>query len=259
MTLTTATPEAVGASPGNNPMCAAHAAVTARGACGRCGTFICEECTRGTRNICPHCQRREVEGLPSLSRRGKAASVLLVFPMGTDVVLALYGLILYRFLPGIAGTGDLVYVEAAGRLATALVWLALPTRLAAPIAYLMWFHLAVKTANSKGHGVGVTPNWSVRWWFIPVANLIKPILIVRDLLTKLGGGDAVSTSGAMLWWSTLMLYIVALNASGGLSDLGGYAFWGGRVAISILGFTSAFFATRVIGTLNRLIHASSKV
>jgi len=186
-------------------------------------------------------------------RRGHLASLLLLFPMGADVVVAVYSLVLYKLLPVWAGTEDMAYVEVAGRSALILGWLALPLRLAAPIAYLVWFHLLVKSANAVGHDVGVTPNWAVRWWFIPLANLFKPFLIVRDLLMKLGGKDALSSSGAALWWASLMLYVVAQNTAGANEELRGAPLWVGRVVIAVLGFTSAFLAVKVIRTLNRLI------
>jgi hypothetical protein len=70
--------------------------------------------------------------------------------------------------------------------------------------FLRWLYLAVKTARLLGLDPGTTPAWAVAWWFIPLANLYDPYLVVRDLWLCLGGsrkgGAAVSA-----WWTAWVL------------------------------------------------------
>jgi hypothetical protein len=70
--------------------------------------------------------------------------------------------------------------------------------------FLRWLYLAVKTAKLLGLEPGTTPGWAVGWWFIPLAHLYDPYLVVRGLWVCLGGsrkaGAAVSA-----WWTAWVL------------------------------------------------------
>ena len=73
---------------------------------------------------------------------------------------------------------------------------------AAAVVFLSWLLRTVDNVPLLGAGrPSVTPRWSVAWWFIPLANLVKPYQIVRDLHdrmainTSTGGGWIV-----LAWW-----------------------------------------------------------
>ncbi len=55
------------------------------------------------------------------------------------------------------------------------------------MAWFVWLHRAVANARSLGVQTEATPGWSVGWWFIPFANLIKPYRILRLLFHGLVG------------------------------------------------------------------------
>ena len=76
------------------------------------------------------------------------------------------------------------------------------------IAWFVWLHRAVANARSLGVQTEATPGWSVGWWFIPFANLVKPYRILRSLYD-----GVVSGSGGIVgfWWGCYLLAGVAGN------------------------------------------------
>ncbi len=58
------------------------------------------------------------------------------------------------------------------------------------IAWFVWLHRSVANARSLGVQTEATPGWSVGWWFIPFANLVKPY---RAAGSSDSGGGATSS------------------------------------------------------------------
>jgi len=75
------------------------------------------------------------------------------------------------------------------------------------IAFLAWLSRSVENVPALGGGKPlVTPRWSIGWWFVPVANLLKPYQIARDLHDRMGLGE--SSGGGWIivsWW---VLFVV---------------------------------------------------
>jgi hypothetical protein len=77
-------------------------------------------------------------------------------------------------------------------------------------AWFVWLHRAVSNAWALGRPTEFTPAWSVGWWFVPFANLVRPYQIVRSLEDELG---AWSNAPVFWWW-------VSYIAGGIVSELG---------------------------------------
>jgi|SRR2546421_7317235 len=86
-------------------------------------------------------------------------------------------------------TQTLARLELAGSVLTGIAW-------------FVWLHRAVANARSLSVQTAATPGWSVGWWFIPFANLVKPYQILRSLFDGL-----VSGSGRIVgfWWGCYLL------------------------------------------------------
>ncbi len=75
------------------------------------------------------------------------------------------------------------------------------------ISYFAWLSRTVDNVPVLGGGrPSVTPRWSIGWWFVPIANLVKPFQIVRELHDRLAigarsGGDWI----VLAWWLTWLL------------------------------------------------------
>jgi hypothetical protein len=65
---------------------------------------------------------------------------------------------------------------------------------AAGIALLVWVHRANRNAHALGsEGMAYSPGWSVGWFFVPLANLVMPYRVLREIWKA-------STPGAGMHW-----------------------------------------------------------
>lgn len=72
----------------------------------------------------------------------------------------------------------------------------------AGVVFLAWLARTVDNVPLLGAGrPSVTPPWSVAWWFIPIANLVKPYQIMRDLHDRMAINSSVGGGWIVLaWW-----------------------------------------------------------
>ena len=83
--------------------------------------------------------------------------------------------------------------------------LALAGTILTAIAWFLWLHRAVANARGLGVPTDATPGWSVGWWFIPFANIVKPYRILRSLYDGVGSGGS-GIVGA--WWGCYLIAAV---------------------------------------------------
>lgn len=100
-------------------------------------------------------------------------------------------------------------IEQADTLvvASVVVWFALFALTG--IVWCVWQHRAQRNAIELAYGkLEFTPGWSVGWWFVPFANLVKPFQTVRELWKASHGGyngRVVATWSVIGWWWGLWL------------------------------------------------------
>ncbi len=185
--------------------CLAHPAFKPVGTCSRCGRFVCARCeTWG--ELCAACEYRQLRELPSLRTRGSLTRWslgLVTVGMGLGAILT--GWLISRLDSGLAPDEAARTYERLSRLLTAPVVLA--TALSA-FFFLRWLHLAVRTARMLGLDPGTTPAWAVAWWFIPLAHLYDPYLVVRSLRLSLGGSPKLNAA-VTAWWTAWVLGVAA--------------------------------------------------
>lgn len=89
-------------------------------------------------------------------------------------------------------------------------------RLLAIIFFLIWEYRAFKNlAALKAKHTEFSPGWAVGWWFVPLANLVKPMQAVSELWNEsdpefdeemeflhVSGGTPKSIG---FWWATFLL------------------------------------------------------
>jgi len=181
--------------------CPEHPTFQPVGTCSRCGRFVCARCeTWG--DCCAACEYRRLRELPSLRVRGYLAQAFLALAaVGLSLGAALDGWLISQLHGGMASS------DASGTYDRLSTLLAMPTLVAfglSALFFLRWLHLAVRTAKMLGLEPGTTPAWAVVWWFIPLAHLYDPYLVVRGLCLSLGG--ARKTSAAVTaWWTAWVL------------------------------------------------------
>jgi hypothetical protein len=110
------------------------------------------------------------------------------------------------------------------------------TQVAIAVLFIIWLFRAAKNNEALGReGARFGPGWSIGSWFIPLANLVIPVLLVQDLWrgsnagVARGGRGWRNASGSALvwwWWAAWILSIVrftysgsGLQSSGSLDDI----------------------------------------
>ncbi len=74
-----------------------------------------------------------------------------------------------------------------------LLWLMIA--IATIVLWCLWIHRAVTNTRVLGGYTQDTPGWAVGWYFVPFANLIKPLTAVRDVAAYAGVSPPLQA-----WW-----------------------------------------------------------
>ena len=103
-------------------------------------------------------------------------------------------------------------------------------QLAIVVVFIIWLYRAAK--NNEGlrrSKPRFSAGWSIGAWFIPLANLVIPVLIVQDLWRGAdssrprGDPDWRRAPGSVLvglWWAAALLSVIRFAASGSGFDNG---------------------------------------
>lgn len=178
-------------------------------------------------------------------------------------------------LSGITGLGQIFSPETALDLdedGAVSVWLMLqgliyllkvPAYVFTVVMFLVWLHRAHSNLGALGaRNLEFTPGWSVGWWFIPFANLVKPFQAVREVWWESDpegdGGDQIFFSAGPrtaptymgVWWATWLLSNFAANVASRVYDpdtmenveIGGVLF----VITGVLSVAAAIFAIMLV-------------
>ena len=95
------------------------------------------------------------------------------------------------------------------------------------IAFLAWLSRSVDNVPRLGGGTpAVTPGWSIGWWFIPFANLVKPYQIVADLYRRMAPAAGIGTGIVLTWWVFFLMSGILANIAG--------RFWGAAATLDSL-------------------------
>jgi Domain of unknown function (DUF4328) len=162
----------------------------------------------------PYARYARWEPLTPLARSVIAALVL-------SAALAALELVALAVAPApvsVSGTMDVIAPRLQEQLATglgsglgSLVSLA---QLATGVLWLVWQHRAQSDLYARRvPGLRYTPGWAVGWWFVPFANLVMPLVCMRELFgaTATGSGQRVRRDWRLpAWWGLYLCGIVAL-------------------------------------------------
>ncbi|NVI97719.1 DUF4328 domain-containing protein [Myxococcus sp. AM009] len=195
------------AVPETAPVCPEHDGEPSTGTCERCGRFLCAKCRTAQAGVCAPCSARQVQALPFTRARTRWASVALAASAVLAVPVAILNLWLYLSFEN--GSPSLEDAESFDQLNALLALPSLLTMLATMVLYLRWLRLSVKTANALGLSDEST-GWATFCWFIPFANLVKPLEVVRGLWQALGGPPE-RRSMLTAWWATWILSNIISN------------------------------------------------
>ncbi len=96
------------------------------------------------------------------------------------------------------------------------VFLGRPVYFAAFVIWLIWIYRVSKNSYIlRQRSLKFRPGWSVAWWFIPVANLIQPFRIIRELWQANASDEFVDnwkktvvSSNVHIWWFCMMVSVL---------------------------------------------------
>lgn len=151
-------------------------------------------------------------GLATLKIRSKIAGALILAYLVLEVIsLSVDGLTLI----GALGTDD--ESVTAGIVGIAML-LNLLVFIASAVMISMWIHRAhANLFAAHLEGLEYTPGWSVGWFFVPFANLVKPFQAMRELYNRSHGRDdghkAPSPGELTTWWGCYLAGSIAGNIS----------------------------------------------
>ena len=98
------------------------------------------------------------------------------------------------------------------------------TQLVIVVLFIIWQYRVAKNNEALDRrGARFGPGWSIGAWFIPLANLVIPVMIMQDLwrgatpTTPRGDPRWRSAQGSWLigvWWAALIVSMLRFGASG---------------------------------------------
>jgi Domain of unknown function (DUF4328) len=130
-----------------------------------------------------------------------------------------------------------------GDAEAALAWGQLALFLVTAIAFLVWLYRAEVNARALGaEDMMVSPGWAVGWFFVPLVQLVMPLIAVRELWKasatprdwQLGPVSPITA----LWWACWLATSIAGNIAFALSLQGD---WDLYVAADFMATVSAVF------------------
>lgn len=104
----------------------------------------------------------------------------------------------------------------------------IPVHLITVVIFCFWTYRAAANAHSFRRGLPTSPPWAVGWYFVPFANLFKPLGSMRDIwrasFRREAGQAAPSDSILGVWWAFWIISCITGNIAFRL------AIWGGEDA-----------------------------
>lgn len=133
----------------------------------------------------------------------------------TLVGLTTAGLALFLLSEGLGLMAHGSVVDTVVSLAQGIAFfVSLAGFVGAAIAVPMWMHRCYRNLPALGAtALHWSPAWAVGAWFIPVANLVLPYMVARELWAKAGGRVVRSGPLLALWWAACIV-TVGINLVG---------------------------------------------
>lgn len=140
----------------------------------------------------------DMNGADRSAQMGRVTGITLYCWMAIEVLLVLVG------VDYVAGGGIDVWFATPPVMSLAMTIAEIATLITA-IVLMIWVYRAMTTARVLMPTLTITPGWAVGWFFVPIASLWKPHVVMTEIME--GSGDkavAYDQSGRRLvdlWWA----------------------------------------------------------
>ena len=132
--------------------------------------------------------------------------VVLSVATGLSVVVTLLSLwvtqIEIDLLRRMANPNDIVWeweIDQSDAQVLGVAVLACLAYLGAAVCFCFWIHRITASLRALGAPIQYSPAWAVGWWFIPIANLWMPFMVMRNLL-RCSMPSGPNPNWLILWW-----------------------------------------------------------
>jgi hypothetical protein len=165
---------------------------------------------------------------------GLASALTILFTL--DAVAGLFGIaaianrlnVINDFENGNFGSDILKRAQDADDLANAAAAILGVLGLATAVVFIIWMWRAAKNNEALGRmNPRLGPGWSIGGWFIPIANLVIPILIMQDLwrgsdptVARGDPGWRTSRGSGLIgwWWAAFLVGSIRVFANSDSAD-----------------------------------------
>jgi Domain of unknown function (DUF4328) len=114
---------------------------------------------------------------------------------------------------------DLGLLSTLDSVTRGLTYLNLLALLVTGVCFLIWWHHSVANLKAAGQPVSASPEWATAMWFVPFANLVLPLRIMKELAET--AQDRRRAHQASLWWAAWIISnVVSLAATNSVRRLG---------------------------------------
>ncbi len=207
------------------------------------------------------------EGVAAERTRAKCVTILLVIGIMIDAVAIVSGLAQQELLSRAASSVGITDAEAAandarhGMIGTFQIFVFLATA----VCWLIWLHRAYGNLKLMGTCKSdYTPGWAVGYWFIPIANLVRPYQITKELWLRSARRNAVESIKEFppavvltCWWGVYLIsgflgqLLMRLSSRAtAIDELQSVTMMG--IALDAVGILSAGLALAVVHTIDTL-------
>jgi hypothetical protein len=133
--------------------------------------------------------------------RADLAIAFLAMLIAVNVLDIVNSLVDLAAFGGLLGSGvassDYLWTQARNTL-VGVSWLVIAFPGSA-VTISLWVHRAYRNLRALGHQPATSPAMAVAWFFIPIANLWKPLGVVREMWRSMLPGRSERLLG--LWWA----------------------------------------------------------
>lgn len=105
-------------------------------------------------------------------------------------------------------------VEMAETIANAASIAYLLVLVVLAVVFLLWvYRTNAYLRLTSGYPIRATPGWAVGWYFVPIANLFRPLRDMRDIWRASHGGASAGLGLVNGWWAAFLASNVAWLAA----------------------------------------------
>ncbi len=103
------------------------------------------------------------------------------------------------------------------------------------VTFMVWLHRASANLWKTGHGMKWRPSWTIGGWFIPIVNLVIPLMVIREVDRETRDhGPALFATWAVAWTLSAFLGRTTEATSTSLSALAGIALLASGISAALL-------------------------